>query len=133
MSELRAAIEGAVAGLVYTSESDRPIEWFTLAGGADGWPYSVDEFARRIGATAGSPREETTLDRMFEAHIEAVDPADTRAVEIRPRYEALKSLLLSRLRAIRVFRVRSVEIDVYAVGDDGSGNLAGVHTVAVET
>ena len=133
MSELRGEIEAAAEGLVYTSESDRPFVWFELAGGAEGWPYGVDEFARRIGAAAGAPVEERTLDRFFKPHIETVDPFDTRALEIRPRYEALKKLLATRLREVRVFRVGRIEIDTYAVGDDGHGNLAGVRTVAVET
>lgn len=133
MSELRAEVEAAAEGLVYTSESDRPFEWFELAGGAAGWPYGADEFARRIGAAAGAPVEERTLDRFFKPHIETVDPLDTRALEIRPRYEALKKLLATRLRDVRVFRVGRIEIDTYAVGSDGQGNLAGVRTVAVET
>ena len=131
--ELRAKVEAAAQGLVYTSESDRPFEWFELAGGAAGWPYGADEFARRTGAAAGAPVEERTLGRMFEPHIEAVDPQDARGMELRPRYEALKALLASRLREARVFRVGRTEIGTYAVGDDGRGNLAGVRTVAVET
>ena len=133
MGELKTDIEAAAEGLLYTSESDRPFDWFELPGGAAGWPYGVGEFARRIGAAAGGQVEERTLDRFFKPHIETVDPLDTRAIEIRPRYEALKQLLASRLREVRVFRVGRIEIDTYAVGDDGRGNLAGVRTVAVET
>ena len=133
MGELRMDLEAAAEGLLYTSESDRPFEWFELPGGAEGWPYGVDEFARRIGAAAGAPVEERTLDRMFAPHIESVDAADARSIEIRPRFEALKTLLATRLRTVRVFRVGRIEIDTYAVGDDGRGNLAGVRTVAVET
>lgn len=133
MSELRGEIEKAAEGLLYTSESDEPFEWFELAGGAAGWPYGVDEFARRIGAEAGAPQEERTLDRMFEPHIENVDASDTTMMGVRPRFEALKSLLSTRLGDVRVFRVGRVRIDTYAVGSDGQGNLAGVRTVAVET
>lgn len=133
MSELKAEIEKAAEGLLYTSESDRPFEWFELAGGAQGWPYGVDEFARRIGAPADAPLEERELDRFFRPHIEGVDAIDTRSMEIRPRFEALKRLLASRLREVRVFRVGRIEIDSYVVGDAGGGTLAGVRTVAVET
>jgi len=132
-SDLRSEAEALSNGLVYTSESDRPFEWFELPGGAAGWPYGADEFARRIGADAGAPVEERTLNRFFEPHIESADPSDSRAQEIRPRYEALKALLGTRLTDARVFRVGRVEIDCYVVGGDGRGNLAGVRTVAVET
>ncbi|HEX8245582.1 MAG TPA: nuclease A inhibitor family protein [Longimicrobium sp.] len=132
-SDLRARLEDAAEGLVYTSESDRPFEWFQLAGGGAGWPYGADEFARRIGAPAGASLEERTLDRFFKPHIESTDPYDTRAQEIRPRYEALKKLLAANLRDVRVFRVGRIEIGCYVVGADGQGNLAGLRTVAVET
>ena len=132
-SELRRRLEAAADGLVYTSESDRPFEWFALPGGAAGWPYGADEFARRIGAEAGAPVEERTLDRFFAPHIESTDPYDTRAQEIRPRYEKLKKLLAASLREARVFRIGRIEIACYVVGDDGRSNLAGLRTVAVET
>jgi len=130
---LRARLEEAAAGLVYTSESDRPFEWFELPGGGAGWPYGADEFARRIGAAADAPVEERTLDRFFKPHIETTDPYDTQAQAVRPRYEALKSLLSKELRDVRVFRVGRIAIDCYVVGGDGRGNLAGLRTVAVET
>lgn len=133
MSDLRRRVEEAAEGLTYTSESDRPFEWFELPGGAAGWPYGIGEFARRTGAAADAPLEERTLDRFFKPHIESTDLYDTRAQEIRPRYEALKRLLATGLREVRVFRVGRIAIDCYVVGDDGRGNLAGVRTVAVET
>jgi len=130
---IRARLAQAAEGLLYTSESDRPFDPFELAGGGAGWPYGAEEFARRIGAAAGAPVEERPLARFFAPHIENTDPADTRSQALRPRYEALRALLSSTLREVRVFRVGRIEIDCYAVGDDGAGNLAGLHTVAVET
>jgi len=132
-SDLRSEAEALSNGLLYTSESDRPFEWFELPGGAAGWPYGADEFARRIGGQAGAPVEERTLDRFFAPHIESVDPSDARGQEVRPRYEALKTLLGTKLSDVRVFRIGHIEIDCYVVGGDGRGNLAGVRTVAVET
>ena len=130
---IRERLEKAAEGLTYTSESDRPFEPFALPGGAPRWPYGVEEFARRIGAPAGAPVEERTLQRFFAPHIENVDPYDKASQALRPRYEALRALLAAELREARVFRVGRIEIDCYAVGEDGAGNLAGLHTVAVET
>jgi hypothetical protein len=130
---IRARLAQAAEGLVYTSESDRPFEPFELPGGGAGWPYGVEEFARRIGAPAGAPMEERSLYQLFGPHIESTDPYDTQTQALRPRYEALRQLLASGLRDVRVFRIGRVEVDCYAVGEDGAGNLAGLHTVAVET
>jgi len=130
---LRHRLAEAAEGLTYTSESDRPFDPFELAGGAAGWPYGVEEFARRIGAPAGAPREERTLQRFFAPHIESTDPYDTQTQALRPRYEALRAVLASSLRDVRVFRIGTIEIDCYVVGDGGGGKLMGLHTVAVET
>lgn len=129
---LRQRLEAAAEGLLYTSESDRPFEWFLLPGGAAGWPYSVDEFARRAALAAG-PLEERGLDRFFAPHIENTDPADTQTQALRPRYEALKEALRTELREVRVFRAGKIEVQCFVVGDDGAGSLAGLRTVAVET
>jgi Nuclease A inhibitor-like protein len=109
------------------------LEPFELPGGAAGWPYGVDEFARRTGAAPDAPREERSLYQLFGNHIENTDPYDTQTQALRPRFEALRALLAAELREVRVFRIGRIEVDCYAVGDDGAGNLAGLHTVAVET
>jgi hypothetical protein len=130
---LRERLESAAEGLVYTSESDRPFEWFFLPGGAAGWPYGADEFARRLGAAPDGPREERTLENFLKRHIETSDPYDAGAQRVRPRYEALRAALGSSLGGVRAFRLGKIQVQCYVVGDDGRGNLAGLRTVAVET
>jgi hypothetical protein len=129
----RHRLEQAAEGLTYTSESDRPFDPFELPGGAAGWPYAVEEFARRVGAPAGAPLEERTLQRFFAPHIESTDQYDRQTQALRPRYEALRGLLASSLRDVRVFRIGRIEIDCYVVGAADGGKLMGLHTVAVET
>jgi hypothetical protein len=132
-SPARDAILPLAEGLLYGSEGDRPFEWFELPDGGEGWPYPPEEFARRMRLTLGTRVEETTLDRFLAHHVERTDPYDARAQALRPRYEALKRALRDGLRDARVFRAGRVEIDCYLVGEDGRGNLAGLHTVAIET
>ena len=130
---LRGEVEAAAAGLLYTSESDYPLTWFELPGAAAEWPMDAAAFAARVGAAPEAPWEEVTLDRFFAPHLEGADPADAVMQGARPRFAALKSLLEQRLREPRVFRVGSVEVQCYVVGDNGGGSVAGVRTVAVET
>jgi hypothetical protein len=129
---LRGEVEAAAAGLLYTSEGDHPLTWFQLPGGAAAWPMDASAFATRAGAPP-SPAEEVPIDRFFARHIESADPADSVMQEARPRFQALKSLLATRLRDPRVFRLGSVEVQCFVVGDDGAGNVAGVRTVSIET
>ncbi len=130
--ELKRELEAASAGLTYGSEADRPFSFFFLADAGDG-PRGVDDFARQMGEPAGSPAEERSLDRFFAGHTETSDPWDAQAQAIRPRYEALRELLRTRLRGATVDRLGRIEIRCYIVGGDGKGNLAGLETVAVET
>lgn len=127
---LRARLEGAAEGLTYTSESDRPFEFFFLAGGGDA-PPGAEAFGRLIGAEGAV--EERSLDDFFMRHIETVDPADAASQGLRPRYEALRETLRTALRGATAYRTGRLEVQCYVVGGDGHGNLAGVRTVAVET
>ena len=129
-AELRRHLEQAAEGLTYTSESDRPFEFFFLAGGGDA-PPGAEAFGRLIGAEGAV--EERSLDDFFMRHIETIDPADTESHRIRPCYEALRETLRTELRGTAVYRTGRVEVHCYVVGGDGKGNLAGVRTVAIET
>lgn len=129
---LRERLERESAGLTYTSESDRPFEFFFLPGAGDR-PPGVDAFARLVGAPADAPCEERDLDDFFARHAETSDPYDAEAQRIRPRYEALRETLRGALRWTTVYRIGRVEVQCYVVGGDGRGNLAGLRTVAVET
>jgi hypothetical protein len=129
---LRERLEREAEGLTYTSESDRPFEFFLLPGAGDR-PPGVEAFARLVGAEAGTPLEERDLDEFFLRHAETSDPYDTEAQRIRPRYERLRETLRNELRWTTVYRIGRIEVQCYVVGGDGRGNLAGLRTVAVET
>jgi hypothetical protein len=130
--DLRAALEEAVEGLVYSSEGDYPFEFFFLPH-ADMEGLDARGFAALVGAGDGVPVAERALDDFLARHTERSDPWDERAQAIRPRYERLTELLRERLQGVRVFRVGRLRIDCYVVGGDGRGNLAGLRTVAIET
>ena len=129
---LRERITRAAEGLLYTSESDRPFQFFFLPGGGDAPPGGA-AFAALLGEPEGMRVEERALDDFFARHLETSDPYDHRAQAERPRYEALKEALRSGLRGTTVYRMGKIEVFCYVVGGDGRGNLAGVRTVAVET
>ena len=129
---LRERLEREAEGLTYTSESDRPFEFFFLPGAGDR-PPGAEAFARLAGAPESAPVEERDLDDFFMRHAETSDPYDAEAQRIRPRYEALRETLRHELRWTTVYRIGRIEVQCYVVGGDGHGNLAGVRTVAVET
>ena len=132
-SALRDELERASSDLVYSSESDRPFEFFSINHpGRRSAPLPAD-FLRLIGEPASTRIEVRSVRDFFSRHTATSDPYDSQAQRIRPRYEELVLLLERRLRDVKVYRVGKTEIDCYILGLDDNGNLAGVRTVAVET
>ncbi len=132
LSDLRAELERASAGLVYSSESDRPFEFFSVPFPAATRP-SIEQFRALMGIDGKTAIETRALADFFARHTATADPSDTRAHAVRPRYAALIAVLRGRLADVQVFRVGKISIDCYIAGSDGEGNLAGLKTVAIET
>jgi hypothetical protein len=130
---LREELERASSGLVYSSESDRPFEFFSLPYRGRRQSPGGAEFARLVGALPESRVEVRSLDEFFARHTTTSDPYDGETQRIRPQYEELVRLLSRRLRDVKAYRVGRIEIDCYVAGLDASGNLAGLKTVAIET
>lgn len=130
--ELKARLEAAAGGLFYTSEGDAPFEYVEL-GTADGSALTAESFGRLAGVAPGVRVEEVTLERFFEGHIEASDPADPQGLALRDRYRALRETLRGSLADVRVFRVGEVEIRCYLVGRADDNAIVGLATTAWET
>ena len=125
-------LERAAEGLLYTSESDYPFEYFEAPARLDG-PLTVAGFRAAAGVPADSLVEELSLDAFFARHIELVDPADPAAQALVPEYERLKAVIRRSVDDARVFRVGRILIRCYLVGTDGDGRVVGLTTFAVET
>ena len=130
-SAIRAELESAVEGLVYSSEGDHPFEVITLGEAPE--VLDAGTFATAIGVSDSSRVREQSLDRFLANHIDASDPWDERAQQVRPRYERLKATLRAALPDVRVFRVGEIRIDCYVIGRDADGMLTGLRTLAIET
>ena len=131
---LREALERAADGLLYGSESDRPIEFVQFAG--DTRPVASLQPAD-VAALVGAPGARATerpAERFLEQHTARFDPEDARSVELAPRYRALQTLVLKSFPVVRLFRVGEIEIQVLVLGNHPVSNeLTGLATVAVET
>src|SRR5215208_5674191 len=114
--DLRKELERASSDLVYSSESDRPFEFFALSyPGKDRSP-SPGEFRGLVGASPESPVEIRSLDNFFARHTTTSDPFDSETQRIRPRYEELVGVLFRWLRDVKVYRVGKTEVACYIVG-----------------
>jgi hypothetical protein len=129
---LQHELERASSDLVYSSESDRPFEFFSIPLPGRSAPPSAPDFARLIGRRDGERAEEKSLVDFFARHTATSDPYDSDAQRIRPRYEELMRTISTRLRGVRVYRLGGTEVECYIAGLDTHGNLAGLRTVAIE-
>jgi hypothetical protein len=120
-------LASACEGLIYISETDAPIEPF-FAGKTK---RVTAEALQKTGVEA--PIEEASFDQFFERLTRKREwhgEAEKRSVR---KFAKLEKLLKENLHDLKVFRFGRVRIDIYVVGIDAEGNLAGVKTKAVET
>jgi hypothetical protein len=132
--ELRVTLERATEGLVYSSESDRPFTFVRFEGASVPVTELTADTIAAIADSLGANATELSLDELLARHIDRVDVLDVESQRLIPRYEALRDTLRRTLGTVRVFRLGVTEVRCLVVGNDpGTGELAGVETVAIET
>ena len=127
-------LEGAIAGLLYSTESDRPFAVVSFPGER----LPVGELTvTRVAELAGTPGAKCTeipFARFLARQVAPIDPENAEARALAPRYVGLSQLLLDTFVAVRVFRVGVIDVRILALGNHPvTGELAGIETVAIET
>lgn len=129
-ADLSQKIKRAAKGLWYISETDAEIFPFT---GCKTDAVTKANLLKQIGKPSDSPVEERGFDEMFRRFVTIEDWHGDEEKETARKFSALKELLEKNLTDLKVFKVGRIELDVYFVGLDQEGNLAGFQTKAVET
>lgn len=119
-------LTSACEGLIYISETDAPIIPFVQGVEGDG-------AAGYSSVTGTANVSEVNFDKFFDGLTSEREWFGEAEKNTAKRFGELKKVLEETLRDIRVFKVGEIRLDVYVIGIDGKGNLAGVQTVAVET
>lgn len=125
-----AEIERAAEGLIYVSEIDAGFETLLIATTTEVSPE--DTIASRFGWREKAV-EEFRFKDFFERltrHREWHGETERRRTE---KFAQLQRLLERHLRDLRVFRFGRIQLEIVIAGRDAEGNIAGVHTTAVET
>lgn len=125
-----ADLAEAADGLIYISETDAEI--IPVCGEK---VEAVTRVAvlRLAGADQVAPIEETAADSFFERLTAIRDWFGPRETERAARFARLRDTLYSGLTDLTVYRIGRIRVDIYIVGKDGEGRIAGVRTRAVET
>ena len=125
---LLAKIVEISEGLDYVSETDAAIEPFD-AGKRD----AVD--ARYLIEKDLQKKEvrEILWENFFQRLTEQRDWFDEDQKQKATRYAELEDLLRENLLELKVFKIGTIQIDIYVIGFDQERNLLGIKTKAVET
>ncbi len=120
----------AANGLLYPSETDAPFIPFAWETMRD---FSVDKLLLATRHSRDTPVDGMEPDDFFAPveHVEEwFDDSERATAE---RFAALHDTLEDLLTDISVYRVGTVDIDVYVIGKTADGYFAGVSTKLVET
>lgn len=123
-------IKKASEGLYYISETDAEILPFI---GAKAEHVTKEEILRQTHNKADAPIAEKSFDDIFQRLTRVEDWFGDEEKATAAKYAELRDLLKNNLKDLKVFKVGSIEIDIYFVGLDEAGNLTGIQTKAVET
>jgi hypothetical protein len=119
----------ACQGLLMPSESEYPFEFFIWKGEAPATPEKVCQLAQY----SADPVEEIDLDYFFRNVAQQKDWHDDIQSRNVSKFKALIETLKSSLQAITVYRIGTINIAIYIVGQTDTRDLAGLSTQVVET
>jgi nuclease A inhibitor-like protein len=115
-------------GLLYMSETDAPLSYYEMdLERSQQWPPSTaGQFLQLIGEDPEAPVEELAPEKFFR--------------DLRPGNEdhedqmaALRRAMTEELKNLEGFRVGEIQIKIFVLGKDDSGNVCGLQTLSVET
>jgi hypothetical protein len=127
---LQKALAKVCEKLIYISETDSPVEPFIDSNINE---ISEEEVARALNRRPSEAKEQVDLNIFFEKLTRERDWHDEAHKKRAKRFADLEKILRANLDDPGVFRFGTIRIDIFAVGRDSSGKLAGVRTMAVET
>jgi len=124
-----SAIEEATRGLLFPSESDRPLVAYRF-GPEEPTPEAV---LQARGLPAETPVEQESVASFFEGVTQTQEGAAAEEQATAERFRALVALLERELTELRVLRVGKIDIEALVLGKHPSGEWLGVSTHLVET
>ncbi len=128
---LLEVLRKASDGLLYMSEYDYPFEAFLWDN--DEPIINNQTILQKTGNSLNTPVEVISLEEFFETAIQEQDWHDEEDKETVHRFQALVETLRNNLSDLKVYRLGTIDIDVYLVGKISEDSYAGLSTKVVET
>jgi hypothetical protein len=119
------------ADLLMMSESDYPFEvclWTSQANG-----LTTQKLLQLTDHSEDSSVEEVALDYLFRNCAYEQEWHDEQQKQNVKKFQSLVQILKDNLNEIKVYRIGTIDLDVYIIGKTSSGDIAGLSTKVVET
>ena len=130
-NEITEKLKQSSADLLMMSESDYPFEVFFWTAQANN--LTTQELLRLTNHPQDSPVEEVALDYLFRNCAYEQEWHDEQQKQNVKKFQTLVQTLKDNLNEIKVYRIGTIDIDVYIVGKTPFGDIAGLSTKVVET
>ena len=127
---ITAKLKQASNGLLFLSETDAPFEVIHWPAQGELTPTKLLQLTEH---SPDVPVEIVSVDEFFDTPTAEEDWHDEEERETVKRFQNLVSILKQNLSQLQVYRVGSIEIDVYIMGVTSGGDWAGLSTKLVET
>lgn len=129
-SEILDLLRTAANGLLMMSESDYPLEIFLWEDAA---PITPQKVIQQTNHPQDTPVEIVGVDDFFSVATTVYDWQGEEEKAIVQKFQSLLQTIKSSLKHPQVYRIGSIEIDAYIVGETPTGDFAGLSTKVVET
>lgn len=116
-------------GLLYISESESPIDLFTLDN-VTGDLKGI--LAARTQLTAADT-EERPVAAFFDTIERQADPADDYMMALAEKYRTLKAFLENNFKQLQFFRAGKKQIQLYITATNDNSSFLVLHMVSIET
>lgn len=131
-NEITEKLKQASDGLLMMSESEYPFEAFLWSNQAQE-PITAQKLLQLTGHSPETSVEEVELDYIFRNCAEEKEWHDETQKQNVQKFQSLVKTLKDNLTDIKVYRIGTINIDVYIVGKNLDEDLAGISTKVVET
>lgn len=128
MESTQAKLELASRGLMMMSESDYPFEYFSLAESE----HNENSIFKASGKQHG-PVETISLEYLFRNMMKVYPDSSEEEEESAERFQNLMNALITELKAVKVYRIGIMKVDVYIAGVSKQGIVEGLRTKLIET
>jgi hypothetical protein len=129
---IKEQIDLLTADLMYPSESDEKIEYFEMEFSTN-QKLSLADFRIYNGIRPELTIEEISFDDFFKPLIKMEDWFGEEEKKWAEDSLSLKNLLVEKAKDFQVFKIGSLEIDVYLLGKAEECKWVGLKTKVIET